>query len=220
MPRAIGSEHRQNATRAQRSCQIPSATRDQVAVAMELGRNNRCFGTGPPRQAGKRLEYSPLSAPPMAAAFDGAVGGHAKQPRVGAALAIVGLPYGERRLACGRPFLWTQWIMLSLSRLAGWGFSAVRDAGGLGATRTRRGWSPRIESSGGRRVHSSRFSFRLSHSGADCADQDNYAELSRGGFDLESGRPSFGRGGFCCAGSGLNTIWTFNPSNSFKILLN
>jgi hypothetical protein len=23
----------------------PSATRDQVAVAMELGRNNRCFGT-------------------------------------------------------------------------------------------------------------------------------------------------------------------------------
>jgi hypothetical protein len=104
MPRAIGSEHRQNATRSQRSCQIPSATRDQVAVAMELGRNNRCFGTGPPRQAGKRLEYSPLSAPPMAAAFDGAVGGHAKQPRVGAALAIVGLPYGERRLACGRPF--------------------------------------------------------------------------------------------------------------------
>ena len=23
----------------------PSATRDQVAVAMEMGRNNRCFGT-------------------------------------------------------------------------------------------------------------------------------------------------------------------------------
>jgi hypothetical protein len=23
----------------------PSATRDQVAIAMEMGRNNRCFGT-------------------------------------------------------------------------------------------------------------------------------------------------------------------------------
>jgi hypothetical protein len=26
----------------------PSATRDQVAAAMEAGRNNACFGTGPP----------------------------------------------------------------------------------------------------------------------------------------------------------------------------
>jgi hypothetical protein len=26
----------------------PSATRGQVATAMEMGRNNRCFGTGPP----------------------------------------------------------------------------------------------------------------------------------------------------------------------------
>jgi hypothetical protein len=34
----------------------PSATRDQVAIAMEMGRNNGCFGTGPPRQADKRLE--------------------------------------------------------------------------------------------------------------------------------------------------------------------
>jgi hypothetical protein len=34
----------------------PSATRDQVATAMEMGRNNGCFGTGPPRQADKRLE--------------------------------------------------------------------------------------------------------------------------------------------------------------------
>jgi hypothetical protein len=50
--------------------------------------------------------------------------------------------------------------------------------------------------------------------------RDHYAELSRRGFDLESGRPSFGRGGFCCGGSGLNTIWTFKPSNNFKILLN
>jgi transposase len=32
--------------------------------------------------------------------------------------------------------------MLSLSRLVGWRFSPVRDAGGRGATRTRRGWSP------------------------------------------------------------------------------
>jgi hypothetical protein len=34
----------------------PAATRDQVAIAMETGRNNGCFGTGPPRQADKRLE--------------------------------------------------------------------------------------------------------------------------------------------------------------------
>ena len=34
----------------------PSATRDQVATAMEMGRNNGCFGTRPPRQAEKRLE--------------------------------------------------------------------------------------------------------------------------------------------------------------------
>ena len=34
----------------------PPATRDQVAIAMEMGRNNGCFGTGPPRQADKRLE--------------------------------------------------------------------------------------------------------------------------------------------------------------------
>jgi hypothetical protein len=34
----------------------PSATRGQVAAAMEMGRNNGCFGTGPPRQAEKRLE--------------------------------------------------------------------------------------------------------------------------------------------------------------------
>jgi hypothetical protein len=34
----------------------PSATRDQYAIAMEMGRNNGCFGTGPPRQADKRLE--------------------------------------------------------------------------------------------------------------------------------------------------------------------
>jgi hypothetical protein len=34
----------------------PSATRDQVGIAMEMGRNNGCFGTGPPRQADKRLE--------------------------------------------------------------------------------------------------------------------------------------------------------------------
>jgi hypothetical protein len=34
----------------------PSATRDQVATAMEMGRNNGCFGTGPPRRAEKRLE--------------------------------------------------------------------------------------------------------------------------------------------------------------------
>jgi hypothetical protein len=34
----------------------PIATRDQVAMTMETGRNNGCFGTGPPRQAEKRLE--------------------------------------------------------------------------------------------------------------------------------------------------------------------
>jgi hypothetical protein len=28
----------------------PSATRGQVATAMEMGRNNGCFGTGPPRR--------------------------------------------------------------------------------------------------------------------------------------------------------------------------
>jgi hypothetical protein len=32
------------------------ATRDQIATAMETGRNNGCFGTGPPRQADKWLE--------------------------------------------------------------------------------------------------------------------------------------------------------------------
>jgi hypothetical protein len=30
----------------------PAATRGQVAAAMEMGRNNGCFGTGPPRRAG------------------------------------------------------------------------------------------------------------------------------------------------------------------------
>ena len=34
----------------------PSATRDQVATAMEMGRNNGCFGTGPPRQAARVVE--------------------------------------------------------------------------------------------------------------------------------------------------------------------
>jgi hypothetical protein len=34
----------------------PTGTRDQYAIAMEMGRNNGCFGTGPPRQADKRLE--------------------------------------------------------------------------------------------------------------------------------------------------------------------
>src|ERR1035437_9589822 len=28
----------------------PSATRSQVSAAMEMGRNNGCFGTGPPRK--------------------------------------------------------------------------------------------------------------------------------------------------------------------------
>jgi hypothetical protein len=27
----------------------PSATRGQIAAAMEMGRNNGCFGTGPPQ---------------------------------------------------------------------------------------------------------------------------------------------------------------------------
>ena len=30
----------------------PAATRGQRATAMEMGRNNGCFGTGPPRRAG------------------------------------------------------------------------------------------------------------------------------------------------------------------------
>jgi hypothetical protein len=34
----------------------PSATRSQEAAAMEMGRNNGCFGTEPPRRAEKRLE--------------------------------------------------------------------------------------------------------------------------------------------------------------------
>jgi hypothetical protein len=34
----------------------PSATRDQVAAAMQMGRNNGCFGTEPPRRAEQRLE--------------------------------------------------------------------------------------------------------------------------------------------------------------------
>jgi hypothetical protein len=34
----------------------PSATRDQIATAMEMGRNNGCFGTEPPRRAEQRLE--------------------------------------------------------------------------------------------------------------------------------------------------------------------
>jgi hypothetical protein len=34
----------------------PSATRGQVATAMELGRNNGCFGTGPPRRTEKRVD--------------------------------------------------------------------------------------------------------------------------------------------------------------------
>jgi hypothetical protein len=36
----------------------PSATRDQVAIVMETGRNNGCFGTGPPRRQkpSERLE--------------------------------------------------------------------------------------------------------------------------------------------------------------------
>jgi hypothetical protein len=35
----------------------PAATRDQVATAMEMGRNNSCFGVGPPRRRSEgRLE--------------------------------------------------------------------------------------------------------------------------------------------------------------------
>ncbi|SHG46203.1 hypothetical protein SAMN05443248_1636 [Bradyrhizobium erythrophlei] len=53
----------------------PSATRDQIAIAMEMGGNNGCCGTGPPRQPDKRLE-SPFALsvpPPIGAAFDATV---------------------------------------------------------------------------------------------------------------------------------------------------
>jgi hypothetical protein len=34
----------------------PSATHDQVATAIRMGRNNGCFGTGPPQRRAEELE--------------------------------------------------------------------------------------------------------------------------------------------------------------------